>query len=171
MIAHKVTIVVATGTDGAIGRGGDMPFRIKSDLRRFKEITMGHPVVMGRRTFESLPGALPGRTNIVITSREDFAAPGTMRARDFEDAIRMAANAPGGDNIMIIGGARVYGDAIRKATNMELTEVDATYPDADTFFPKSNPHDWSLRELSPWHTDESSGLRYRYVSLTKNTGE
>lgn len=167
MSAYKITIVVATASDGAIGKGGDMPFRLKADLKRFKELTMGHPIVMGRKTFESLPGALPGRTNIVITSRDDYHPTGTITAPTLEKAIKLASETEGGDDVMIIGGGQVYRQALPMADRIELTEVDAVYPDADTHFPQIERKEWSLKELSEWHTDPSSGLRFRYITLKR----
>ncbi len=162
---RRVTIIVAAASDGAIGRGGDMPFRLSSDLKRFKAITLGHPIVMGRRTFESLPGALPGRTNIVVTRDDAYDRPGIITAPDLTTAMEIAAESEGADNIMIIGGGQIYSQAIDLADHIELTEVDARYPDADTFFPAINKNRWSVKEVSEWHTDPSSGLRFRYITL------
>lgn len=165
---RKITIIVAAASDGAIGRGGDMPFRLSSDLKRFKSITLGHPIVMGRKTFESLPGALPGRTNIVVTRDADYDRPGIITAPDLTAALQIAAVSDGAENIMIIGGGQIYREAITLADSIELTEVDAEYPDADTFFPEINKDRWTVKEVSEWHTDAPSGLRFRYISLDAN---
>ena len=114
----KTTIIVAAASDGAIGRGGDMPFRLSSDLKRFKAITLGHPIVMGRKTFESLPAALPGRTNIVVTRDPDYDRPGIITAPDLASALRIAAGSEGSDNIMIIGGGQIYREAIALADHI-----------------------------------------------------
>lgn len=140
-----ITIIAAITADrGAIGRNGDLIFHIPADLRHFKTLTSGHTVVMGRKTFESLPkGALPNRRNIVISSRDGFTAPGTETAHSLDEALAMA----GGDGreVFIIGGGRVYAEALDKADRLELTIVHAPTPDdADTFFPDIDPAKWQL---------------------------
>lgn len=164
---HTITIIVACAQDGAIGRAGDMPFRISDDLRRFKQITLGHPLIMGRKTFESLPGVLPGRTNIVVSRNPGYAPDGVKVCESLERAVKIARECEGNDNIMIIGGGEIYRQAITFADMIELTEVEARYDDADTFFPDILPSMWSLRELSQWKSDSRSGLRYRYLTLRR----
>ncbi|MDE6317515.1 MAG: dihydrofolate reductase, partial [Muribaculaceae bacterium] len=113
-----ITIIAAIGRDNAIGRNGDLAFHLRADMRHFKELTTGHTVVMGRKTFDSLPkGALPNRRNIVITRNPDFAAKGTERASSLDEAIAMAA----GEEIFIIGGGEIYRQALPLADRMELT--------------------------------------------------
>ncbi|MDE7471408.1 MAG: dihydrofolate reductase [Paramuribaculum sp.] len=167
----KITIIVAATSDGAIGRGGDMPFRLSSDLKRFKAITLGHPIVMGRKTFESLPGVLPGRTNIVVTRNPDYDRPGIITASDLPAALKLAAKSEGAGNIMIIRGGQIYRESLPLADRIELTEVDAEYPDADTFFPEINKKHWSVKKVSEWQTDTSSGLRFRYITLDVDTNK
>lgn len=163
------SIIVATARSGAIGRGGDLLFHLRDDLRRFKELTMGKPMIMGRRTFESLPGgALPGRRNIVITSSADFSADGAEVARRLSDAMEMAGNVP---EIMIIGGGQVYEKAIWFADRIYLTEIDADVTDADTFFPAIDPERWLTMDSSEWLTDPKTGVRFRFVTLERRLGE
>lgn len=160
-----VSIIVAVGRRGVIGRKGDLAFHIGADLRRFKEITMGKPVIMGRKTFESLPkGALPGRRNIVITRNEAWNAPGAERAASMEEALRMTADTP---ERMIIGGGEIYRQALPVAKKIYLTQVDADVEDADTFFPEINPCAWSVGEESELFEDPKSGLRYRFICLSR----
>ena len=149
--------------DGAIGRGGDQPFHIREDFRRFKSLTMGKPLVMGRRTFEALPsGALPGRRNIVVSRRDDFCAPGVEVAASLEKAIEMA-----GGEVMVIGGGEIYRQAMPLATHLYITEVDADVPDADTHFPAIDSEIWQKTDISDYATDPRSGARYRFVDYSR----
>ncbi|MDE7110629.1 MAG: dihydrofolate reductase [Muribaculaceae bacterium] len=140
----KVSIIVAVDRNHAIGRAGDQLFYIKEDLRHFKELTIGHPIIMGRKTFEALPrGPLPGRRNIVVSRNTDFRADGVETAPSLEAAIAMC---DGSDEVFIIGGAQIYGLALPLATDLYVTEIDAEAP-ADTFFPSFEA---TADEVSPW---------------------
>lgn len=181
----NIIIIACVGTDGAIGRGGDLAFHISEDLRRFKALTTGHTVIMGRKTFDSLPkGALPNRRNIIITrnpallSSADpadtagaaFASPSAPRYRgaefapSLEAALRMAADA-GETDAFIIGGGEIYRQALPLATRLEITAVEAPCPGADTFFPPIDPAVWVAPD-APLHTDPRSGLPYRFLTFT-----
>ncbi|MDE7461261.1 MAG: dihydrofolate reductase [Paramuribaculum sp.] len=163
---EKISIIVATGSDRAIGRNGDLAFHIRADLRNFKRITMGRPVIMGRKTFESLPnGALPGRRNIVITRNAAYSPLGAETAGSLEEALRLTA---GVEEAMIIGGGMIYEEAMPLADTLYITEIDATLPDADTFFPEIGPQ-WTLAEASEPQTDETSGLSYRFTRLERKS--
>lgn len=158
----EVTVIAAVARDGAIGIKGGMPFHISADLRRFKQITMGKPLVMGRRTFESLPGgALPGRRNIVVTRNAAFAADGAERAASLEEALRMCDGAP---EVMILGGGEIYRQAMPLATRLELTAIDADVPDADVHFPPVG-EEWAVTDQSDSATDPRSGASYRFLTL------
>ena len=160
-----VSIIVAVDRNYAIGRGGDMLFYVGDDLRRFKALTMGHPIVMGRRTFESLPkGALPGRRNIVITRNESYTAPGAETAASLDEALRMAA--AGTDEIFVIGGGSIYEAAMPMADTLYLTHIEAAADDADTYFPRPGA-EWTVAEESPLATDARTGLPYRFVTLKR----
>ena len=127
----NIAIIAAVTADNAIGRGGDLIFHIREDLKRFKTLTMGHTVVMGRHTWDSLPkGALPGRRNIVVTRNRSLTFPGAESAASLPDAIELA-RAAGETEAFIIGGAQIYDAAINLADRLELTMIDATAPDAD----------------------------------------
>ncbi|MCI9606650.1 MAG: dihydrofolate reductase [Muribaculaceae bacterium] len=155
-----ISIIVATGKHNAIGAHGNLAFHISADLKHFKAITMGKPIVMGRKTFESLPnGALPGRRNIVITRNPGFSAPGVETASSLDSALRLAGDA---DEVMIIGGAQIYSLAMPFADKLYITEIDAERPDADTFFPAINPAEWQSTP-EQWLTDPKSGLKYRFI--------
>lgn len=162
-----VTIIVAVARDGAIGRRGDLLFHISDDLRRFKRLTMGHPIVMGRKTFESFPkGPLPGRTNIVVTRRRDYDGRGATVAGSLDEALKIAAAEETG-RIFIIGGGEIYRQAFGIADAIELTAIDAAVDDADTFFPPVNDVDWELTEESEPMTDPKTGISYSFITYAR----
>lgn len=135
-----IHIIVAIDSNNGIGRDGDMLFHISADLRRFKALTMGHTLIMGRRTFDSLPkGALPGRRNIVISRQSSWSAPNTERAASLDDAIAMAGN----DDIFVMGGGQIYALAMPLADQLDITHIDADGGCADTFFPEIG-NEWQL---------------------------
>lgn len=160
----NVSIIVAIAQDGAIGRGGTQPFFVSADLRRFKELTMGHPIIMGRKTFEALPkGALPGRRNIVVSRNASYQAPGAELAPSLEEALGMVE----GQDAYVIGGASVYAQALPLADRLYITRIHATCPDADTHFPPISD-DWKLAEQSHAAHDEKSGLDYQFEVYEKS---
>jgi len=136
-----VCLVVARSDNGVIGRDGGLPWHLSSDLKFFKQVTMGHPVVMGRRTYESIGRPLPGRENIVITRDLDYAADGIIVTGGLDDALAVAAKAPGGERIMVIGGGQIYQASMAQATHIILTEVHTSI-DGDTMFPAIDPSNW-----------------------------
>ena len=158
------TIIVALTSDLAIGKDGDLLYHIPADMRRFRQLTTGHTVIMGRKTFESLPsGPLPNRRNIVITRQTDFRAPGAELAHSLQEALNMA----GGEEIFIIGGESIYRAAMPLAQRLYLTQIHAERPDADTFFPLPD-----LPEShEPWQHDDRSGMDFRFldINLTNNS--
>lgn len=150
-MAHKppiIALVVAMGENGAIGKDGALPWRLSSDMRYFRKVTMGKPIVMGRRTFESLPRVLDGRLNIVLTRDAAFEAPGAVVVHDLEEALNVArreAERSDAGEITVIGGAEVFSAVLPQAGRIYLTEVEAA-PDADTWFPDFDRSEW--REVS-----------------------
>ncbi|MDE7410782.1 MAG: dihydrofolate reductase [Paramuribaculum sp.] len=164
-MSRHINIIAIVARDGAIGVRGDQPFHISDDFRRFKSLTLNHPIIMGRKTFEALPkGALPGRRNIVITRDTSWTAPDTERVSSLEDAIATASDS---DEIFIIGGGSVYTQALSVASRLYLTEVDADVPDADTYFPAIDPGLWEKTESLPTATDTRSGVNYRFTTYSR----
>lgn len=162
---RPVYAVVAMARDRAIGRNGDMPWHISADLRHFKAVTMGHPVIMGRATWESLPKRpLPGRLNIVVTSNPGYEAPGAVTALSPQHALSLV---PNGQIPFVIGGGRLYREMLPMVSKLFLTLVDADFPDADTRFPAINPDDWTETDRHPSETDPKSGLSYSFVTLSR----
>lgn len=161
----KITLIAAVGPNLELGRDGGLVYNIKADMRHFKDTTMGHPIIMGRKTFESFPkGALPGRRNIVITRNRDYTAPGIETAASLDEAIALASSTA--DEIMIIGGGAIYAEAIPRADRLILTEVADPCPDADTFFPEYRAG-WTLTDTTDPVTDPASGLRYRFATYRR----
>ncbi|MFM5923352.1 MAG: dihydrofolate reductase [Novosphingobium sp.] len=154
-------LVVAVADNGVIGADGTMPWHISADFRRVKALTMGKPLVMGRKTFDSLPGILPGRRHIVITRDSHWEAEGTERAGSLEDALNLA-NAP---QIVIFGGAQIFAEALPLADRIELTEVHAA-PEGDVRFPAWDPADWheTFREH---HSPEGRTPGFDFVTLLR----
>ncbi|MEX0851974.1 MAG: dihydrofolate reductase [Bauldia sp.] len=140
----RLSLIAAVAENGVIGRGDGLPWRLASDLKRFRRITMGKPVVMGRRTFESIGKALAGRTNIVVTRRAGFAADGVGIAGSLDDALakaRRQAEHDGVDEVVVIGGAEIYRAALPLAERLYITHV-AGAPDGDARFPAIDPALW-----------------------------
>jgi dihydrofolate reductase len=146
-----IVLVVAVAENGVIGRDNKLPWRIKSDLKFFKSVTMDRPVVMGRKTYDSIGKPLPGRTNIVITRRPDFAAPGILVAPGVEPALAAArgdALRRGADTIAVIGGTEIFAQTLPLADRIILTLVHAK-PVGDTYFPDLDPAVWREAERLP----------------------
>lgn len=161
-----ISIIAALAADGAIGRHGDLVYHIREDMRHFRRLTMGHPVVMGRKTFESLPGgALPGRRNIVVTRNAAYTAP-DIETYPSLDAAFEALRADS-DEVFVIGGGEIYRQAMPQASRLYITQIDATVDDADTYFPTIAPDIWRMDEAGEPAIDSGSGLRYRMVCFSR----
>ena len=173
--APVIGMIWAQTLDGVIGRDGGMPWHLPEDLAHFKASTLGHPVVMGRRTWESFPEAfrpLPGRKNIVISSREGLAAElepaGAVVVPSLEAALETAEGSDGGDRIWIVGGSQVYADA-EPLADVAIVTVINTETDGDSYAPRLGP-DWTFSGVSPaqdWYTS-ANGLQYRFALWTRN---
>lgn len=147
-----LTIIVAMSENRVIGRDGDLPWRLPEDLKRFKRLTTGHHVIMGRKTFETLGRPLPNRTNIVITRRHDFPAPGDIRiAHSLEEALGLAESDV---EPFVLGGGEIYALALPRADRLELTVVHATIP-GDTYFPDYDESEWTLVADDRHEADEN----------------
>jgi len=156
-----IVLVAAVAENGVIGRAGGLPWRLKSDLQHFRALTLGHPVVMGRKTYRSIGRLLPGRTNIVITRDRSFSAPGVLVAPTLEvalDAARGDALRRGVDAVMVIGGAEIYAQTMPLASRLEITRVHAN-PSGDALFPLIAEEEWretARREGSASAEDEAT---------------
>lgn len=156
---REIAAIVAMGRNNEIGFRGDMPWHLPEDLRHFKQITMGKPVIMGRRTWLSIPRRpLPGRTNIVLSRDDSFQTPGAEKFASLAEAV---ASCPPPEIPFIIGGGRVYAEAMPLLTRLFVTRIEADFPDADTYFPTIDPKRWTLVNQSESMTS-ASGLTYRF---------
>ncbi len=161
----ETAIIVALAENNAIGKNNDLLCYMPADLKHFKELTTGHTVVMGRRTFESLPkGALPNRDNIVITRNENLNFENTIMVHSMEEAIKAADKEK---KIFIIGGASVYNEALDFADTLYLTFIHHAFSDADTFFPKWNTDEWVETERIDFKADEKNPFDYSFVTLKR----
>ena len=133
-------IIAAVAKNGAIGKEGGMPWRLKSDLAHFRRLTMGGGVIMGRKTFDSIGKPLDGRANIIVTRNCEFAAAGCIIAHSLADAIDIARNSDA-DKIFIMGGGEIYAQSILLCDKMHLTEIDSVF-EGDAFFPQFNRAEW-----------------------------
>ena len=138
----EIVLIYARAANGAIGNEGDLPWRLPADLRRFKALTIGKPMIMGRKTFESLPGLLPGRRHIVLSRRDDRATAGVELAGSVKDALALAAKGNDSGEIAVIGGAAIYDVFMPLAHRIELTQIHADYP-GETFMAEPG-RDWVL---------------------------
>jgi dihydrofolate reductase len=160
----RIAFVVAVARNGVIGRKGGLPWRISSDLKRFKQITMGKPVIMGRKTWESLPRRpLAGRLNIVITRHRDYKAEGAEVVAGVDEALAHASQAAT-EEICVIGGSDIFRLFLPVADRLYLTEVDL-YADGDVFFPPIEPWQWreSSREVHPRAEGDDAGFVLRVL--------
>ncbi len=160
----KTSLIVARADNGVIGVDNQLPWHLPCDLKYFKQVTMGKPVVMGRKTFESIGRPLPGRTNVVITRNADWSVPGVRVVGSLVDALKLAtaqADLDGTDEVMIIGGATLYREAIKQVDRMYVTQVHAS-PDGDAFFEapdkkkfaRTSVDDHAGDDVSPAHSYE-----------------
>ncbi len=160
-----ICLIAAVARKGAIGIRNTLPWRLPEDLRHFKRLTLGHSVIMGRKTFESLGRPLPERTNIIL-SREHGAVPdGCLAARSLEAALALCASE---DVVFVIGGAQIYQLAIASAHRLYLTEIDLDVPDADAWFPSVDPAHW-LETSRDSRYDDANACKYDFVIYERMT--
>ena len=157
----RVSFIVAVAENGVIGRGGALPWHVPSDLKTFRRLTMGKPVIMGRKTFDSIGKPLPGRDNIVVTRDAAFSGPGVDRADGIDDALDIARHKAAErkvDEIMVIGGAQIFAAMLALADRIYLTRIHAR-PDGDVTFPEPEPRIWrvvSRKSIEPHPRDDAS---------------
>ena len=161
----RVSLIVAMTRAGVIGRGGGLPWRLSADLQRFKSLTMGHHIVMGRKTYESLGRPLPGRTAVVITRQSSFEPRfGGHVASGLEDALRICQD----DNEpFIIGGGQVFYEALQRTDRLYVTWVEADVP-GDTYFPSWNPAEWRLAVSEPHGADAKNEYHTTFCIYDRN---
>lgn len=148
----KLSIIVAVSDNGVIGFKNDLPWRLSSDLKRFKSITMGHSILMGRKTFESLPKLLPGRKTVILTRQSDYKFEGAIVVDSLNSAIDVCREEA---EAFVIGGAEIYHQALSSAARLYLTKVHAEIK-GDTFFPSINWHEWKQLKVEHFEADEKN---------------
>ena len=158
----RIVLVLARAANGVIGRDGDLPWRLPADLRHFKAQTKGKPMLMGRKTFDTLPGLLPGRRHIVLTRDDDWRAEGAEVVHDIATAIKIA-DAP---ELAVVGGAEVYALALPYADRIKLTEI-ALEPQGDTIVPPFDPADW-IETRREDHPAEDGRPAFSFVTLVRH---
>jgi len=161
----KTSIIVAMDSNGVIGKDNELPWHLPADLQHFKKTTMGKPILMGRKTWESIGRPLPGRTNIVITRDSDYQADGCVVVNSIDAAIAAAGEQ---DEVMVIGGAEFYRQVLPRADTLYLTRIHASF-DGDTVFPGLNAADWREVERSDQSADEKNPHDYSFIRLERVT--
>jgi dihydrofolate reductase len=162
-----ISLIAAMDRNRLIGRDNQLPWRLPADLAHFKKVTIGKPIVMGRKTFESIGKPLPGRTNIVLTRSPGFAAEGVLVADSLESAIRQSGAVA---EVMVIGGGAVYTQALSLAGRLYLTLVDDTF-DGDAWFPEIDPSSWREVDRNEHSADQQNPYDYSFVTFEKITPE
>jgi dihydrofolate reductase len=159
------SLVVAVARNGVIGRDNQLPWRLPDDLAYFKRVTLAHPVVMGRRTWQSIGKPLPGRTNIVVTHDPGFRAPGCVVAHSLDEAWRAAE---GADEACVIGGTSLFAETLPLADVIHLTEVEADV-EGDTYFPRFDRSAWKETEVGRHAADARHAYPFRIVRLERRS--
>lgn len=171
----KISIVVAAAENNAIGKDNRLIWRLPKDIKFFKEKTIGHCILTGRKNYESIPDAfrpLPGRTNIVVTRSKDYQAPGAIVVHSIDEAIAKA-KALGEEELAVIGGGEIYREILPKTDIIWMTRVHHSFPDAHTFFPPIDPAEWKLTWQESHPADEKHAYAYtfeKYERLEKLIG-
>ncbi len=154
----RLSLIVAMSRNRVIGRDNAIPWRLPSELKLFKSLTMGHHIVMGRKTYESIGRLLPGRTTVIVTRNRDYAISGALIAHTLDDAVALCGNH---DEVFVIGGAELFNDALKIADRVYLTVIDADIA-GDTVMPAFNPVDWKQASTQRYAADEKNLHDYTF---------
>jgi dihydrofolate reductase len=166
----KLSLMAALSTNNVIGRDNDVPWRLSTDLKRLKAMTMGHHVILGRKTYESVGKPLPGRTNLVITRQEGYAPEGVTVVHSLAEAVRVATRA-GEEEAFILGGAEIYTQAMHRADRMYLTRVHAEV-EGDTWFPDfDDVSEWRLTDAEHFDADEKNEYPFSFLTYERAGAE
>lgn len=163
----KLSIIAVLGTNNEIGKGNQLLCHLPADLKHFKEITAGHTVIMGRKTFDSLPsGPLPNRKNVIISRNPDLKIEGAATCPSLNAALLQCANA-GENEVFIIGGAQIYRQALPLAHKLYLTRIHASFPEADVFFPPIEEKEWRKTAPEDHPADEKNPYSFSFITLER----
>ncbi len=160
----KISLIVAMANNQVIGLNNTMPWHLSADLKKFKAITMGAPIIMGRKTYQSIGRPLPGRTNIIISRNVDYHQEGCLVFNSLETALKKAAQIS--DEAFIIGGSELYKSALPMATTLYLTQIHHTFK-GDTFFPELNWPEWRIDAQEDIETDAQVDFNYSFLTLER----
>ncbi len=166
-----ISVIVAHDKKRGIGKDNSLPWagKIPRDMARFKELTTGHPIIMGRKTFESIGRALPNRMNIVVTRNKEWSANGVWHVHSIEEALLEAKNnASGCEEIFIIGGTQLFTQALPFADRLYVTEINETFA-CDTFFPEVDPLKWQRTTVQVFHADDKNAFKLNFLTYEKKT--
>ena len=158
-----LTMIAAAAENDALGKDNDLVWHLPDDFKRFKRLTSGHYIIMGRKTFESFPKLLPNRTHVIITRQKDYKPENTIVVNSLEEAIRVSKL---DEQPFIIGGGEIYKMGMEEATKIELTRVHGEF-DADTFFPEINEDEWNLVKEQFHEKDEKHNYAFTYLTYEK----
>lgn len=160
-MSREISIIAAVSENGVIGQGNRLPWHISEDLKRFRELTTNHVVIMGRKTFESIGRALPNRINIVVTHDKEFSAPGCIVCHSLEDALEIGQE--NDDKIFVIGGEQIFNESMNRVSRLYLTLVEGEF-EGDTHFPDYS----AFGRVAEEGSGESEGLRYKFLVLERH---
>jgi len=163
-VSPALCLIAALDRNGAIGRGNALPWHLPDDLKRFKALTLGKPVLMGRRTAESLGRALPGRRNLVLSRTGVAPFEGMQGVRSLDESLALVR---GEDELWVIGGGEVYAMTLQRADRLHLTHVETAVDGADVFFPSWNPAEWIVQQVSVHPADPRHAVGFRFVDYTR----
>ncbi|MFD1095018.1 dihydrofolate reductase [Salegentibacter chungangensis] len=158
-----ITMIAAAAENNALGKDNDLVWHLPDDFKRFKKLTTGHHIIMGRKTFESFPKLLPNRTHVVITRKKDYRPEGTIVVNSLEDALEISKN---DDQPFIIGGGEIYKMGMERSDKIELTRVHGTF-DADTYFPEIDTNKWKVTAEEHHKKDENHDYAFTYLTYER----
>jgi dihydrofolate reductase len=167
MTPPHVSILVAMAKNRVIGRNNALPWQLPPDLKRFKQLTMGHHIVMGRKTYESIGRPLPGRTSVIITRQPDYQVPGAIVVASIDQALKVCSEGKEVDQeIFVIGGAQIYRQSLGLCQRIYITEIQQEF-DGDTLFPELNQQEWREISREKYRLNDGDGLEYHFVVLDR----
>lgn len=167
MTPPHLSILVAMAKNRVIGKNNALPWQLPPDLKRFKQLTMGHHIVMGRKTYESIGRPLPGRTSIIITRQTDYQAPGAIVVASIDQALKVSSEGQEIDQeIFVIGGAEIYQQALELCQRIYITEIQQEF-DGDTLFPELNQQEWREISREKHRLNDGGGFEYHFVVLDR----
>ena len=155
----KLSLIVAMASNRTIGLNNQMPWHLSADLKKFKKITMGQPIIMGRKTFESIDRPLPGRQNIIISRNPDYQQEGCLVFNDLDSALQSCAS---NDEVFVIGGATLYAATLARADRLYITEIQQAFA-GDTWFPEINPSEWQVVTREDINNDNTVDFNYSFI--------